>query len=274
MSSQSREGPLRGGARVQSTTHDVRMPSAFAAHGSPLLLDDPVWVSELLGWARAMPRPKSILVLSAHWFEGKPTIGATRRVPLIYDFDNHPAHCYALTYEAPGAPELADRVRVLVDVNDSPGRGLDHGAWVPLCAMYPDADVPVLQVSLPELDPVSLIEFGRSLLPLRDEGTLLLASGTLTHNLRNLDAKGLTPTPAWAADFDAWCAEHLAARDVDALVDYRRRAPGVEMAHPTHEHFLPLFVALGASLDASDPIQFPVTGFTWSSITKRSVQLG
>jgi 4,5-DOPA dioxygenase extradiol len=254
------------------------MPSVFAAHASPYLFDDAAWASELRRWAREMPRPTSILVLSAHWFEQRLTIGATCPVPLIYDFDNHPERYYELVYPAPGASALAARVRELggrnARVDDALHRGLDHGAWVPLLAMYPKADIPVLQVALPALDPVGLMDLGRALAPLRDEGTLILASGTLTHNLRSMDLTSRTPVPAWAMDLDTWCAERLATRDVDALIDYRRRAPGVDVAHATHEHFLPLFVALGASVEASETIRSPITGFTWSTITKRSFQFG
>jgi 4,5-DOPA dioxygenase extradiol len=254
------------------------MPVIFVAHGSPYLLDDEAWVDALRAWGAALPRPKSILMFSAHWEQRPVTIAATRTAPLLYDFYGFPEKYYRVTYPAPGAPELAERVRELVGsvqpCVDEPGRGLDHGAYVPLVAMYADADVPVLQVSLPTLEPKALFELGRTLALLRREGVLVVGSGFLTHNLGALGrGEGGSP-PAWASEFDAWTAENLVRRDADALADYRSKAPGVRMALPTHEHFVPVLVALGASLGAADAVTFPITGFTYGSFTKRSVQFG
>ena len=165
-------------------------------------------------------------------------------MPLVYDFYGFPAKYYETTYPAPPAPALAARVRDLLraePVAQDPERGLDHGAYVPLVAMYPAADVPVLQVSLPSLDPTALFSLGRALAPLRREGVLIVGSGFLTHNLRTVDFRPDAPTPAWASEFDAWAADVLARRDVDALLDYRERAPGVRQALPTHEHFVPVW---------------------------------
>ncbi len=252
-------------------------PTIFLAHGSPMLLDDEGWVNELHDWARALPRPASVLMLSAHWEQKPVTLGATRTVPLVHDFYGFPEHYYRVTYPAPGAPELAARVRALVGetqpVADDPARGLDHGAYVPLVAMYPQADVPVLQMSLPTMDPRTLFDLGRALAPLRQEDVLIVGSGFLTHNLRTLDMRPQAPTPSWAAEFDAWSMETLARRDADALIDYRSRAPGVRQALPTHEHFVPVLTAMGASEDA-DQVKFPITGFMGGSMTRRSVQFG
>jgi 4,5-DOPA dioxygenase extradiol len=254
------------------------VPAIFLAHGSPFLLDDQRWVTELAGWARALPRPRAVLMLSAHWVDRPLTIGATRQVPLVYDFYGFPAKYYEVTYPAPGAPELATRVRALLadePLAEDPERGLDHGAYVPLVCMYPQADVPVLQVSLPSLDPAELFALGRKLAPLRREGVLLVGSGFLTHNLRTMDFRPDAPVPAWASEFDAWTADVLTRRDVDALLDYRQRAPGVRQALPTHEHFVPVITALGAAID--DPSArptFPISGFTYGSATRRSLQLG
>ena len=255
-----------------------RMPVIFIAHGSPFLLDDAGWVAELKQWAQAMPRPKSVLMLSAHWEQQPVTLGATRTVPLVYDFYGFPSKYYAVNYPAPGAPELAERVRVLLTktqpVAEAPGRGLDHGAYVPLVAMYPDADVPVLQVSLPTMDASTLFALGRTLAPLRREGVLVVGSGFLTHNLRALDLRPDPVTPAWAAELDAWAADVLTRQDVDALLDYRSRAPGVRQALPTHEHFVPVIVAMGAAIDEPSSVQFPIAGFIAGSLTRRSVQFG
>jgi 4,5-DOPA dioxygenase extradiol len=254
------------------------MPSIFLAHGSPLLLDDAAWVEELAAWARAMPKPTSILMVSAHWVNAPVTIAATETVPLVYDFYGFPQRYYGVTYPAPGAPELAARVRALLSplgpVADAPTRGLDHGAYVPLVAMVPKADVPTLQISIPTMDPKTLVDLGRALAPLRDEGVLVVGSGFLTHNMRAVDFEGTSAPPAWAREFDAWSAEVLAKRDVDALVKYRELAPGVRTALPTHEHFVPVLVTMGTSIDASEAASFPITGFTYGSFTKRSLQLG
>jgi 4,5-DOPA dioxygenase extradiol len=255
-----------------------RMPVIFIAHGSPLLLDDAGWVAELKQWAQAMPRPKSVLMLSAHWEQQPVTLGATRTVPLVYDFYGFPSKYYTVTYTAPGAPALAERVRLLLtktqSVAEAPERGLDHGAYVPLVAMYPDADVPVLQVSLPTLDASALFALGRTLAPLRREGVLVVGSGFLTHNLRALDLRPDPVTPSWAAELDAWAADVLARQDVDALLDYRSRAPGVRQALPTHEHFVPVIVAMGAAIEEPGSVQFPIAGFIAGSLTRRSVQFG
>jgi 4,5-DOPA dioxygenase extradiol len=251
------------------------MPVLFQAHGAPPLLDDPGWINELAAWGKALPRPVAIVTVSAHWEERPLSIGATEPLPLIYDFYNFPERFYRLQYPSPGAPAVAQRIRELlaaasISCVDEPARGLDHGAYIPLMCMYPAADIPVLQISLPSEQPAELWAVGQALAPLRAEGVLLIGSGFITHNLRALS---LRQTPAWASDFDSWTADVLARRDVDALFDYRQRAPGVRESLPTHEHFVPLIVAAGAAADAS--IQFPITGWWWGgAMTRRSVQFG
>lgn len=256
------------------TARTKRMPVVFLAHGAPPLLDDAAWMAELHAWADAMPRPEAVLVVSAHWEDRPATLGATTTVPLVYDFYGFPERYYRVTYSSPGAPEVAARVRGLLAARgvpsaEEPRRGLDHGAFIPLLAMYPEADVPVLQLSMPGLDPAELARFGRALAPLADEGVLVVGSGFLTHNLRTLGQ----PTPGWAREFDAWSKEALARRDLDALVDFRRRAPAAELAHPRHEHFAPAIVAAAAAENRAGAPSFPITGF-WngSSFTRRSVQ--
>lgn len=251
------------------------MPVLFLAHGAPPLLDDAGWIGELAAWGKALPRPRAIAVVSAHW-EARPlSIGAIRPLPLIYDFSGFPERFYHLQYPAPGAPELARRIQDLlaearIPCVEAPERGLDHGTYIPLLCMYPEADIPVLQISLPSESPTELLAVGRALAPLRREGVLLIGSGFLTHNLRAL---GLRETPAWAFDFDAWSADALARHDVDALADYRRKAPGVRESLPTHEHFVPVLFAAGAA--AESPVRFPITGFWWGgAMTRRSVQFG
>jgi 4,5-DOPA dioxygenase extradiol len=251
----------------------AQQPVVFVAHGAPPLLDDGEWMQQLREWAERMPRPASILVLSPHWDREPPTLGATRPVPLLHDFFGFPERFYRTTYPAPGAPELAARVRDLLARSgespvSAPERGLDHGAYVPLAAMYPKADVPVLQLSMPGTDPRRLLALGRALAPLRREGVLVMPTGFLTHNLR----RGLRGgTPEWAAAFDAWAADALERLDLETLLRFAR-APGANEALPTTEHFVPIFVAVGAA--GSDPrVRFPIDGF-WmdGSFSKRSVQ--
>jgi 4,5-DOPA dioxygenase extradiol len=252
-------------------------PAIFLAHGAPPLLDDALWMRELRDWAGVMLRPTAILMISAHWEKNPITLGATTTVPLIYDFYGFPRKYYETTYPAPGAPDLAARVSQLLGgrevVHEAADRGLDHGAYIPLVAMYPSADIPVLQMSIPTMEPNALMALGRALAPLRNEGVLIIGSGFLVHNLRAIDFSRTTQ-PTWASEFDAWAADALAKRDVDALAKYRKVAPGVDMALPTHEHFVPVLVALGASLDRAEPVSFPITGTWMGGLTKRSVQFG
>jgi 4,5-DOPA dioxygenase extradiol len=259
------------------TSATPRTPVIFLAHGSPLLLEDQRWASELATWAASIGRPRAILMLSAHWVDAPITLGATSTVPLVYDFYGFPEHHYQVKYPAPGAPKLAARLRELLRGTEplrESTRGLDHGAYVPLVCMYPQADVPVLQVSLPSLDARRVFELGRALAPLRDEGVLIVGSGFLTHNLGMADLRGRSPAPLWAKEFDDWAAGVLSRRDVDALLDYRARAPAVDLALPTHEHFVPVLAALGASATHEGAPKFPVQGFAYGSMTRRSVQWG
>jgi len=257
--------------------HGTRIPALFVAHGAPVLLDDAGWMDELASWAQAVPRPKAILMVSAHWEERPTTLGATRTVPLVYDFHGFPDRYYETRYPAPGAPDLAARVRQLLRESgirsvEAPERGLDHGAYVPLVPMYPAADVPVLQVSMPGLEPKALFDLGRALSPLRDEGVLIFGSGFLTHNMRYAFRPGI---PSWAREFDAWAADALSRLDVDALLDFRARAPAAQTALPTWEHYAPVLVAAGAVSEERPPVSFPITGF-WmdGAFTRRSVQFG
>lgn len=254
------------------------MPSLYLSHGAPPLVDDALWVSELAAWSTDLPRPTAILMVSAHWESAPLTIGSvTTGTPLIYDFGGFDPKYYQAQYASPGAPDLARQVAALMPddepVYHQPDRGLDHGAYVPLTVMYPEADVPVLQISLPTLDPQRLLHLGERLRPLRDEGVLIVGSGFTTHGLPFLrDWSPNAVAPGWSKEFDAWASERFASGDVDSLIDFRAAAPGMPYAHPTIEHFAPLFVALGAS---SDPEQTPeqvIDGF-WMGLSKRSLQL-
>jgi 4,5-DOPA dioxygenase extradiol len=263
---------------TSNTDTSARMPAVFLGHGAPPLIDDPVWPKQLATWAESLPRPKALLVVSAHWESAPLTIGATTTVPLVYDFYGFPQRYYETQYPAPGAPELGKRVSELVadltPTMQDPDRGLDHGAYVPLLFMYPRADVPVLQVSLPSEDPRVLLEIGRRLAPLRDEGVLIMGSGFMTHSFEAIRRmmQGDNSVTNHVMEFDAWAAEMLARRDVDSLLDYRQRAPAVRYAHPTVDHFIPLFVALGASLDDDGAASRTAIDGVWLGNSKRSVQ--
>jgi len=255
----------------------MSMPVLYLSHGAPPLADDRVWTRELASWSADLPKPAAILIVSAHWENAPLTLGATTTVPLIYDFWGFPDRYYSVTYAAPGAPALAESVRKLLagpgmSVHDDPDRGLDHGAYVPLVEMYPEADVPVLQISMPSLDPTVLMEVGRRLAPLRDEGVLIIGSGFFTHNLSAITmADPAVAAPGWSAEFDGWGQETLAARDFDALADFLHKAPSGRLAHPRTEHFAPLFVSIGASLDSPDAPRSVIDGY-WYGLSKRSVQ--
>ncbi len=182
-----------------------------------------------------------------------------------------------MTYRSPGAPELAAKVKALMPdtepVAEEGDYGLDHGAFVPLMVMYPDADIPVLQMSMPSLDPRRLFEIGRRLRPLRDEGVLVIGSGFLTHGLPFLrDFRPDAAPPGWSRDFDLWAKEALERGDVDELMDFRGRAPGMPYAHPTVEHFAPLFVTLGAASDPETSPDTTVEGY-FLGLAKRSFQV-
>ena len=262
--------------RVATAITPGRMPALYLGHGAPPLVDDPLWVIQLEAWARALPRPRAILMVSAHWESAPLTMGATGDgVPLVYDFGGFPERYYRASYPAPGAPELAGRVRALLSgvepVADLPSRGLDHGAYVPLTVMYPDADIPVLQISMPTLDPQRLLRIGAVLAPLREEGVLIIGSGFLTHGLPFLREFRFDATPpGWSAEFDHWAAEALDRGDVDALANFGA-APGARYAHPSTEHFAPIFVTLGAAAGDRAPAT-TITGY-WLGLAKRSIQV-
>ena len=263
--------------RAQKANSPGRMPTLYIGHGAPPLVDDALWVAELAAWAKALPRPKAVLMVSAHWENAPLTMGATQTgVPLVYDFGGFPERYYRVQYRSPGAPQLAADVRKLLSdqkVADEPERGLDHGAYVPLTVMYPEADVPVLQISMPSLDPEELFAIGRRLRPLRDQGVLVIGSGFLTHGLPFLrDFRLDAPPPDWSTEFDAWAHEALEHGDIDELSDFRHRAPAVRYAHPRTEHLAPLFVTLGAGDSAGEPLPSIIDGY-WMGLSKRSIQI-
>jgi len=234
-----------------------RMPTLFLSHGSPMHSVEPgeagrAW--ENLG--RTLPRPRAVLMVSAHWETSVPMLSGNPRPETIHDFGGFPPELYQLTYPAPGAPELATQAVALLKAAEITAgvdgcRGLDHGAWVPLRWMYPDADIPVAQLSVqPQLGTAHHVRLGRALAPLTADGVLIIGSGHTTHNLRDWMTNARRPQPLpYVEAFSTWLATTLAAQDTDELVAYRERAPDAVRAHPTDEHFLPLFVAYGAAGD-------------------------
>jgi 4,5-DOPA dioxygenase extradiol len=264
---------------MTTQTSASQMPVLYLSHGAPPLADDRTWTAELAAWSADLPRPESILMISAHWEEAPLTLSATTKVPLIYDFWGFPRRYYEVTYDAPVAPALvADVTKLLhspgTPVHQDQSRGLDHGAYVPLVEMFPAADVPVLQMSMPTLDPRTLFEIGRKIAPLRDQGTLIVGSGFTTHNLRwfNPSAASDAPAPAASAEFDAWAREVIEAGDIDAALDFLNKAPAAREAHPRTEHFAPLFVSLGAAYESGELANRSVIDGFWYGLSKRSWQ--
>ena len=253
----------------------TKMPALYIGHGAPMLLDDPLWTSQLRDIAGKIERPKAILIVSAHWESAPITLSnAQANSPLVYDFSGFDRKFYEMTYNSPDATELAAKIAAIMPKSETvhqSNRGLDHGAWVPLRVMYPDADIPVLQMSMPTSDPGSLMEIGKRLQPLRDEGVLIIGSGFLTHGLPYIRDWSIdAAAPSWSSEFDHWAAQALAKGDVDTLAGYRDLAPGVRYAHPTVEHFTPLFITLGAATDTSAAPETLIEGY-FMGLSKRSI---
>jgi 4,5-DOPA dioxygenase extradiol len=228
----------------------MSMPSLFVSHGSPLLYleQDLPARAFLASLGTYVPRPQAILAVSAHWNTERPAVSTAAKPETIHDFYGFPEPLYRLRYDAPGAPDLAQRVAALTGAQPAE-YGLDHGAWVPALLGWPEADIPIFQLSVqPYMTPAHHIALGRKLAPLREEGVLVMGSGSATHNLRRLirGQHELPPEP-WAKAFDDWVAETVEAGDEAALANYRSEAPYAKEAHPTDEHFLPLHVAFGAA---------------------------
>jgi 4,5-DOPA dioxygenase extradiol len=228
------------------------LPAIFVSHGSPTLpFDDCPARDFLRGLGAQIGMPKAILVASAHWDTDTAATNCVTANRTIHDFHGFPKELYALRYDAPGSPQFAERSAALlaeagIACSIDLARGLDHGTWVPLMLMYPGADIPVLQLSVQSaMSTAHHIALGRTLARLRAEDVLLLGSGGFVHNLRAIDWNG-RPEPDWSRDFADWTHRALIARDEEALVDYRAKAPHAAMAHPTEEHFMPLFFAYGA----------------------------
>ena len=254
---------------------DPPLPSLYVSHGAPPLFEDAQWMGALHGWARSLPKPKAVLVVSAHWESAPLSITSTEPTELVYDFGGFDPLYFRMRYDTPDAGALARQVVGVLPrsetVHEHRGRGLDHGAWVPLKVMYPEADVPVLQLSLPTSDSSRLLALGARLRVLREQGVLVVGSGFMTHGLQHVDWHAPERVPGWSSEFDLWAADALQRGDVEELAHFRTRAPGMPYAHPTVEHFTPLFVTLGAATDPEAPVRTTVDGF-FVGLAKRSFQ--
>ncbi len=251
------------------------MPALYIGHGAPMLLDDPLWTAQLREISAAIEKPKAIVIVSAHWESEPITLSnPAANSPLVYDFSGFDRKFYEMTYNSPDATDISELVASMMP-NSEPvyqsNRGLDHGAWVPLRVMYPEADIPVVQMSMPTSDPLKLIELGKRLQPLREQGVLVIGSGFMTHGLRYLrDWRIDADAPTWSSEFDSWAAEALARADIDALANYKELAPGMPYAHPTVEHFTPLFITLGAATNLEIAPKTLIDGY-FMGLSKRSI---
>lgn len=233
----------------------ARLPTLFLSHGSPMMaVEDSPAGRFLDGLGNQLPWPKAVVVASAHFTSDRPMLGGDPQPRTVHDFRGFPAPLYEIDYPAPGAPDLAEQIAerlagagLAPKVRDS--HGIDHGVWVPLRRMYPQAEVPVVPLSvMPHGDAAGHYAIGQALAPLRDQGVLVIGSGGFVHNLGEVDWQARdTPLAPWAAEFAVWMREALARNDIDAVLDWQERAPHARRAHPTVEHLMPLFVALGAA---------------------------
>ncbi len=231
------------------------LPTLFLSHGAPTMAIDPGPTGAMFAQlGQRLARPRAIVIVSAHHMTASPEVGTAIRPETVYDFSGFPPALYQIKYPATGAAEVGEHIARLlreagIDVGVNPNRGLDHGAWVPLRHMYPDAAIPVVPLSIqPRMNAHHHFAVGRAIATLREQGILVIGSGNLTHNLRDIQRwerdAGTTP---YVTAFQSWFAERLAARDIDALLDWAAAAPHAQRAHPTDDHLLPIFVALGAS---------------------------
>jgi 4,5-DOPA dioxygenase extradiol len=265
---------------AETTSKNRPMPVGFVGHGAPTLgLENNAITQAWRRWAQSLPIPKAVLVLSAHWLSPQPQVGPLTPQPLLYDFYGFPGELYRVQYTPPATVEGIDKTLELLrsagfKPSPAPQRGLDHGAWVPLMKMYPEADIPAFQISLPTRVPLSEhLALGKALAPLRNEGVFILGSGNVTHNLRQVNFADREAEPeAWAADFDAWVENGLNDFDLEKLTRYRE-APGGVLSHPTDDHYTPLVAAAAAAGTRGTPgIRYPYEGFDYGTLSMRCVE--
>ena len=259
----------------------MKMPVLFVGHGSPMVaVEDDAYTEALAQWGQRLPRPRALVTVSAHWESDRPLrVTSAEKPDLIYDFSGFPPELYDLTYPAPGDPRLAEQIAAILSHHGTPcaldvERGIDHGAWIPMRRIFPQADIPLLQLTLPmPRHPEELMALGQALAPLRSEGVLLVGSGNVVHNLRRVhfgDKHG--PVDEWANEFDDWFEARLEKRAREDLINYRKTAPNAALAAPTTEHFDPVFFVLGGS--ENDPRTDLFKGFHYGNLSMRTFIFG
>lgn len=258
------------------------MPVVFIGHGSPMnAIEDNRWSRGFAELGQSLPRPRAILTVSAHWYLNGTFLTGNTRPRTIHDFRGFPPELHAVQYPAPGSPDVARRVRDLLSregsASLSEGWGLDHGTWSVLVHMFPEADIPVVQLSLnDQLTGQQHVDLGKALAPLREEGVLILGSGNVVHNLRDAIShmrSGDATTPDWARRYDADIAAALTQHDIQALLARHPGTPEGKQAHPWPDHWLPLLYAAGAATQ-DDAVRFPIEGFDWGSLSMRAAVFG
>ena len=256
------------------------MPVGFVSFGSPSSITNLVKGQAFFKWARTFPRPKAILVISNRWVTPWPTLGTIISKPLIYDFQREREDLYQIQYSAPAAIELAEKLKGILksqygECHRDLDRGWDSGVWGPLYQMFPYADIPVLQMSLPsQFTPTELIQLGKLIAPLRKQKVLILTTGAITQKNEAEALSEKSSPPAWAVDFDRWCERVLLDWNVKELVGFNLVAKGYSEAHPTEEPFLPLLIAVGAGIVFTKHLKFPIVGFEPGGFSRRCVQFG
>jgi 4,5-DOPA dioxygenase extradiol len=256
-----------------------RMPALFIGHGNPMnALQSNAFSRAWAAIGTRLPRPRAIVCISAHWYVAETAVTAAASPRTIHDFSGFPGELYEIAYPAPGAPELARRIRELaapIGVRADPERGLDHGAWSVLCRMFPRADVPVIQLGMDRTQPPEFHhQLGKCLSPLREEGVLIVGSGNVVHNLRAYNWGRPDAAPAdWAGRFETRVRDLLQQADHGALVAYEGLGPDARSAVPSPDHYLPLIYVLSL-MKAGEPVGFPVEGFDGGSVSMLAVQIG
>ena len=258
---------------------NIRMPAIFFGHGNPLnALAENDWTRGWSALGKAIPKPEAILCVSAHWYIPGVALTAMERPRTIHDFGGFPRELFEVQYSAPGSPELAMRVADLLDAEaalDSGHWGLDHGTWSVLCHVFPEADIPVIQLSINEAEPAQYhYELAKNLAPLRDEGVLVVGSGNIVHNLHayGWGKKNVEPYD-WAVRFEAAARKLIVAGDHEPLINYETLGKDALLSAPTPDHYLPLIYVLGLQRD-DDQVTFPVEGFDGGSVSMTTVRIG
>jgi len=263
---------------VPRMTSGERMPAVFIGHGTPFnALQTNPFTQAWSAFGQQIPRPKAILAISAHWYIGATAATAMDRPPTVHDFYGFPEQMYEIEYPAPGAPSLVSTLQELVAPvwlqSDTGQWGLDHGTWAVLVHMFPDADIPVVQLSIDGRQPPEYhLELGKRLAPLRDQGVLVMGSGNIVHNLRLMDRTLVGAGPEWASQFDAMVQRYVRDGDEKALVEYQRQ-PDNELAVPTPDHYLPLLYAVGLRHN-DDRCETIVDGLDIGCVSMTSVRFG